>query len=157
MCMKMLVVEDNPNDAVLLRVALKRHSMKEPVAVVDGATAAMNYLLGRNGYGERKKFPLPELILLDWKLRGMEGWEFLEWLRAQSSYGSLPVTVLSGSEDASEIQKAYKYGANFWVGKPDSMKELVEVIRRIHKFWTNIASPSSRSAANPCLLEEMTW
>jgi CheY-like chemotaxis protein len=154
--MKMLVVEDNPHDAVLLRTALKRNCMKEPVAVVDGAPAAMNYLLGRNGYEERKKFPLPELILLDWKLRGMEGWEFLEWLRAQSNYGSLPVTVMSGSDDVSEMQKAYNYGANFWVGKPSTMKEFVNIIERIHNFWMNIENKSPDPALNPCLFEEIS-
>ncbi|EEF61604.1 response regulator [Pedosphaera parvula] len=138
--MKMLVVEDNSNDALLLRLALKRKTLGPPVAVVDGAAEAIDYLLGHNGYGERRRFPLPELILLDWKLPGMQGWEFLEWLRAQPRYRALPVTVMSGSEDAIEMQKAYEYGANFWVGKPQSMKELAAVVQKIHAFWADTTS-----------------
>lgn len=139
--MKILLVEDNADDALLLRLALRKKGLCQSVEIVDGAEAAMEFLLGKGVYRDRRKHPLPELILLDWRLPGMEGWEFLKWLRATEHFETLLVTVISGSQDLRDMQKAYRLGANFWVGKPQNMDELAEVVERIHDFWEQAASP----------------
>lgn len=139
--MRILLVEDNADDALLLRLALKKKGMCQSIGIVDGAEIAMDYLLGKGAYRDRRKHPLPELMLLDWRLPGMEGWEFLEWLRATDHFETLLVTVISGSQDLKDMQKAYRLGANFWVGKPQNMNELADVVRRIRDFWTQTATP----------------
>jgi CheY-like chemotaxis protein len=143
--MRLLVIEDNADDAMLLGVALRRKGLCQPVAVLGSAEIAMDYLLGHGRYADRKMFPLPELILLDWRLPRMEGGEFLSWLRNQPAFRLMPVTVMCGSNTNQEAEKAYQLGANSWFGKPHTIEELTEMVQVIYNFWQRCQMPRCES------------
>src|SRR5204863_385717 len=92
------------------------------VKYVKDGQEAIDYLEGREQYGDRKAFPLPHIILLDLKMPRISGFEFLLWRRDEASdeLSMIPVVILSGSDLEEDVKKAYVLGANRYLTKtPD--------------------------------------
>jgi CheY-like chemotaxis protein len=113
-----LVVEDDENDVELIRRTLSQSGIPNPRRFVNSGEQAISYLLGVEPYSDRKKHPLPGLVLLDLKLRVMDGFEVLEWIRHHRHFGDLRVVVLTSSKDIRDVKKAYRLGANSFLVKP---------------------------------------
>ncbi|MBE9104651.1 response regulator, partial [Nostoc cf. edaphicum LEGE 07299] len=94
-----LLVEDNHKDVLLLQRALRKANIVNPVQVVNDGDAAVLYLSGEEPYGDRTRYPLPVLILLDLKLPRRSGAEVLMWLRQQPELKRLPVVVFTSSRE----------------------------------------------------------
>src|ERR1044071_1339268 len=94
-----LIVEDRPEDAQLLEEMLRHLDVKNPVSVVSSATEAIAYLQGDYRYADRSRYPLPKILLLDLKMPGMDGFEFMDWLKAHGWSDDLQVIVVSGVDD----------------------------------------------------------
>src|SRR3954469_18637827 len=95
-----LLVEDNEDDVFALRRALKKAQIANPVQVAEDGQKAVDYLAGVGHYADREEYPIPRLVLLDLKLPYRNGMEVLAWIRQQRSLDSLPVVILSGSDEA---------------------------------------------------------
>src|SRR5215204_5355364 len=106
-----LYAEDDPNDVVLVQVAFQRRQDLDVHYVRDGVEA-IDYLAGREPFGNRRIYPLPELILLDIKMPRLSGFDVLAWLRKQPQLLTIPTVVVSSSEQQSDINKAYQLGVN---------------------------------------------
>src|SRR5579859_3147829 len=113
-----LVVEDVENDIVLVRRTLAKAGLPNPRYFVKSGEQAISYLVGTGPYSDRKKHPLPELVLLDLKLPGMDGFEVLRWIRAHPDFGDLRVVVLTTSQRMRDVSRAYQLGANSFLVKP---------------------------------------
>jgi len=113
-----LMVEDDTNDALLVLQTLKQASVAHQVQVVPDGQTALAYLSGLGIYGDREKFPLPALVLLDLKMPGIDGFEVLAWVRQQPQFKDLRVVVLTSSTDGQDLNKAYRLGANSFLLKP---------------------------------------
>src|SRR5437868_2030655 len=90
-----LLVEDKEDDIVLIRRALAKAGVVNPLQVVRDGDEAIEYLAGERKYRNREEYPLPQLVLLDLKLPGMDGFEVLRWIRGQPGLSSLRVVVLT--------------------------------------------------------------
>jgi CheY-like chemotaxis protein len=130
-----LLIEDDPNDQVLIRRAFTKAKLMNPLHMVDDGDAAVDYLAGDGQYADRQLHPLPTLILLDLKLPRRSGLEVLEWLRAQPSCRRTPVVVLTSSEDSADIARAYDLGANSYLVKPVDFDGLLELLRTVGLYW----------------------
>lgn len=130
-----LIVEDNPDDATLLRRAFVKSKILNPVHVVSTADEAVAYLTGTGKYQNRAEYPLPSLVLLDLKLPGMSGHEFLAWLRKQDGLRGLRVVVLSSSDDMRDVNQAYQLGANSFLIKPADFERFVEISVALGGYW----------------------
>src|SRR5262249_7523580 len=86
-------------------------------------------------YADRKCFPLPSLVLLDLKMPRMHGFEVLTWIRKHPLLKGMVVIVLTASNQASEINRAYELGANSYLVKPVELSSLVEMVRGIGHYW----------------------
>jgi DNA-binding NarL/FixJ family response regulator len=86
-------------------------------------------------YSNRAKYPLPALILLDLKMPGMSGHEFLGWLRGREEFRSLRVVVLSSSDETRDVKLAYKLGANSFLIKPADFDRFVEISQALSGYW----------------------
>jgi len=88
-----LYVEDNADDVLLLRHAFKRADILDPVQFAQDGQEAIDYLAGAGKFSDRKKYPMPRLVLLDLKLPKKTGIEVLQWIREQPALRKLPVTL----------------------------------------------------------------
>ena len=112
---EVLLVEDNPHDAQLFLLALKKKSLDSKVFVVKDGAEAIEFIFNRGKYGHREGIGTLRLIFLDLKLPKLNGFEVLERIRADRSLSGLPVVVHSSSAVESDISKAYDLGANSYV------------------------------------------
>src|SRR6185436_8265559 len=98
------------------------------VSHVSDGREAIRYLKGEGKCVDREKYPLPNVILLDLKMPGMNGFEFLKWLRTESPdhHRLLPVIVMSSSALAQDVERAYTLGISAYMTKPVNFKEFRE-------------------------------
>jgi CheY-like chemotaxis protein len=143
-----LLVEDEPTDAVLIQRAFQKVGVQNPIAHLTNGDEALAYLEGINQYSDRLKFPLPILIILDLKLPGMNGLQILKWIRTKRDLRLIPVVVLTGSADTTNVQSAYEAGANSYLLKPADRNEIIRVIQMIEQYWmqNNVSPPLVRRA-----------
>lgn len=116
-----LLVEDSEDDAFFFRWTVDKCGFPcEIVHAVDGAAAIQQLEAARPGSGGR----VPDLIFLDLKIPSFNGFEVLAWIREQHFAPLLNVAVLSGSEHASDVQRAHQLGATGYYVKPLSIEQL---------------------------------
>jgi len=130
-----LLVEDNPEDVLLLREAFRRNGFQFPLLVVSNGEQAVSYLKGEGDYSDRTQFPVPSLILLDLKMPGMDGFQVLQWIRSHPEWRCLPVIVLTTSFYGPDVERAYELGANSFLTKPVEFDQYVASVRNIGEFW----------------------
>ena len=129
------MIEDDPNDVLLIRRALIKCEIRHPVHVVENGEKAMAYLTGAGGYSDRASFPLPGLILTDLKMPRMNGIELLRWLKGHADYKVIPTIVLTSSMESSDIRQAYLLGANSYLVKPANFEDLRILVRTVFDYW----------------------
>jgi CheY-like chemotaxis protein len=130
-----LLVEDDPNDVLLMRRACAKSNLTNPLQVVNDGDAAVAYLSGQPPYADRQQFPLPLLILLDLKLPRRSGLEVLAWVRQQPNLRRLPVVVLTSSREKTDVNRAYDLGANSYLVKPVTFTSLMDIVQTLNMFW----------------------
>ena len=130
-----LLVEDNPNDVLLIRRAFSKVNISNPLNVVGDGEKAIDYLSGSNEYADRAKFPLPLVILLDLKLPRKSGHEVLDWLRAQPVLKRIPVVVLTSSSMKSDVERCYDTGVNSYLVKPVNFDDLRDLMELVRQYW----------------------
>lgn len=146
-----LLVEDSEDDVILIRRAFLKANIYNPIQVVNNAQDAIAYLKGEGLFSNRTEFPLPDLVLLDLKMPGTDGFEVLTWIRLQPGLTRLRVVVLTSCAEASEVSRAYALGANSLLLKPLDFSELVGIALALQEYWfeacsaPEVSHPSSES------------
>ena len=130
-----LLVEDDPNDVILIKRAFYKANIVNPIRVVENGEEAIVYLTGDGKYITRDQYPLPMLMLLDLRLPRKSGFEVLAWVRQQPGLKRLPIVVLTSLQRTEDINRAYDLGANSYLIKPTSFKKLLSVIKNINTYW----------------------
>lgn len=140
---QLLVVEDDENDVFFLRRALQSTGAEIDLHVAADGRQALDYLLGRAGYADRAKHPLPNLVLLDLKVPYISGLDVLRQIRATPELRKLIVIVLTSSALDSDVVQAYEIGANSFLVKPSRLDEQKRLAQRIADYWfgVNLAPP----------------
>jgi CheY-like chemotaxis protein len=136
-----LIIEDDPNDVLLLRKALKRAGIENPIQVVNDGAEAIKYLQGEGRYCDRSHFPFPSVIFTDLKMPRMSGFDVLEWLRSHSHCSVIPIMILSASKEEKDVKRAYQMGANAYLVKPATLNELQEMVKTAYDFWAHCETP----------------
>jgi CheY-like chemotaxis protein len=131
-----LLVEDNSFDVQLIKAALVRTPGEINLVRVDDGDKAVDYLAGTAPFDDRQKYPVPVTMLLDIKLPKRSGFEVLEWLRSQKGpVKRLPALMLTSSKHQVDVNRAFEQGANAYLTKPDSIKELTALLGELKSFW----------------------
>jgi CheY-like chemotaxis protein len=136
-----LLVEDEPNDVFFMERAFEQARLLNPLKIVHDGEQAIAYLKGEGHYADRTKFPFPFLMLLDLRMPRRNGFEVLEWLRAQPGIRRLLTVVLTSSKDAPDINQAYDLGANSYLVKPPKAEALKEMFQRLDSYWVAMNQP----------------
>jgi CheY-like chemotaxis protein len=126
-----LLVEDNPAHASLIRTHLEDF-IGLTIDWVQRGEEAIDYLSSRDG---RPGQPLPDLILLDFKLPGMHGPEVLQRLRGEERLRRIPVVVLTTSRESADMDLAYASGANSYLVKSSDFAGMQEMLHHAVAFW----------------------
>ena len=133
-----LVVEDNPTDVLLIRRALTKANIDNPLQFVKDGDEAVQYLAGEGAFTDRAQYPLPAVMLLDLKLPRRSGLEVLQWVRAHSSLRRLPIVVLTSSNQSRDVNQAYDLGANSYLVKPVEFDDLQDMLGKIDGYWVGL-------------------
>lgn len=130
-----LYVEDEETDVVLLQHVLGKAAITNPLQTVKDGKLARDYLAGNVPFDDRRRHPLPGLVLLDLNLPYWSGFEVLGWLRQQPQLRRLPVVVFTSSSRPDDVAQAYDAGANGYLVKPNSLADLTSLVLALRDFW----------------------
>jgi CheY-like chemotaxis protein len=140
-----LLVEDNRMDVELTLDAFREAKLLNTVHVASSGQEALDYVFGRGQYADRNAFPMPNLILLDLKLPGIDGFEVLRQVKSTPILKRLPVVILTSSTEEGDRALSYDHGANSYLVKPVSFDGFLGVVRQIEGYWLslNVAPPEN--------------
>jgi len=130
-----LLVEDSPDDAFMVKRALRQAGVSQPLIHLRDGEEAVEYLSGKPPYEDRNKFPIPALVLLDLKMPRLTGLDVLSWLQTRLELAHIPVVVLTGSVRTEDRQEAEKRGAVGYQVKPVAFEDLVVIVRQVDARW----------------------
>src|SRR6267142_899156 len=130
-----LLAEDREDDVIIIRKAFAKSNFPCLLNVVRDGEQVIAYLKGETPFADRDQHPLPSLLLLDLKMPRKDGFEVLQWIRAQPAFFALRVVVLTSSRLTSDINLAYERGANSFLVKPADFENYVELSEFINGFW----------------------
>jgi two-component system, response regulator len=133
---EILLVEDNPRDAEYTVQALRRARLENVIHVARDGEAALNHLFGSTERGERIVRRTPHLIILDLQLPGMNGLEVLQQVKTDSTARSIPVIILTGSEDSENVSEALRLGAQSYLVKPVDFHRLSRLTPDLNLTWS---------------------
>jgi CheY-like chemotaxis protein len=133
-----LLIEDESADAALMLRGFEKARVMNPLVHLTNGDEALAYLAGVREYADRRKHPLPALILLDLKLPGMTGIQLLQWMRVQGEIRRIPVVVLTSDDNPDTIDAAYDLGANSYLVKPGNSAEIVRMVEAIQRYWVKL-------------------
>ena len=133
-----LLVEDDQHDVIFMREASKAAEIPHSLTIVNDGQTAVDYLAGVNGYHDRERHPLPDLIVLDLNLPRRTGFEVLEWLRVQPTLRTVPVVMLTTSTHQADIERAYQLGVSSYLVKNFSYAQFREAVRIIFTYWLHL-------------------
>ena len=131
----LLLVEDNEDDAFLMKRSLKAAGIPQAIHVAADGQQAIDYLAGQGQYADREAYPLPSVVFLDLKLPFKSGHEVLAWVRSQRALAEIIVIVVTSSNQPSDLEEAYRLGANSYVVKPPAAQQLVEFLTAFKRYW----------------------
>jgi len=134
---EILLVEDNPADALVLEAYFGKFSDKYALHCVRSGEAALSFLFHGVEYSDA---PRPDLVLLDLHLPEMTGFEVLAAIKQHEHLKDIPVIVLTGSSAEDDVKQAYALQANCYLTKPDGTAGFDELINAIEDFWLRRAT-----------------
>jgi CheY-like chemotaxis protein len=132
-----LSVDDNEDDQFLLQMAWEKGAVPLHLQMVCDGEKAIEYLGGLENYGDRERFPMPDIILLDLKMPRKNGFEVLDWMNRELPAERPPVAVFTSSQDTSDIRRAYELGAKWFLAKPVDYTDLTQWVQLIGRWFQN--------------------
>jgi two-component system response regulator len=141
-----LIAEDLPEDALLIRRAFREALVPNPLHFVADGEETIAYLAGEGKYSSRDEFPLPGLLLLDLNMPKIDGFEVLRWIQRQPGLRSLRIVVLTSATESGQPELAYQLGAAAILVKHREFSDIAVFARSLSTFWlrTNERAESIR-------------
>ena len=138
-----LLVENNPDDRELMRLAFSRVEILHNLIVVSSGAEALSYLEQETDdeellTGDLLDPSLPALVILDLNLPKINGIEILRRIRASPKTRILPVIILSSSDEPRDLIDSYINGCNSYIRKPIHFTQLQAFVREISTYWLTI-------------------
>jgi two-component system, response regulator len=135
MDVEILLIEDNMDDANLAIRALQKKNLANHILHLKDGAEAVQYLFGTGAYAERDLDDKPKLILLDLNLPKISGIEVLQRLKSDDRTKTIPVVVLTSSQEDPDIQQCYALGVNSYIVKPVVFENLVATVVKLGMYW----------------------
>ena len=132
---EILLVEDNASDAEMTINALKKSGLANKLLHVKDGAAALDFIFAEGEYTGRGMENKPKVIMLDLKMPKVDGIEVLQRLRADERTKSIPVVMLTSSQEDPDIKKSYDLGVNSYVVKPVEFDEFQRAVSGLGLYW----------------------
>lgn len=136
-----LLVEDNPDDVELTKLAFEKNNIANTVIVAKDGVEALDYMFGTGMYAGRNVKDLPAVVLLDLKLPKIDGLEVLKKIRQNALTHLLPVVILTSSSEEKDMINGYSLGANSYIRKPVEFNQFVESMKYLGLYWLVLNEP----------------
>lgn len=138
---EILLVEDNPDDVELTRLAFDEAKVANTLVVVGDGAEALDYLFARGAYVHRDASALPSIVLLDLNLPKIDGREVLQAIRSNELTRTLPVVVLTTSTEPFDVEASYALGVNSYIQKPVDFEQFVWAVKQVGLYWLVLNHP----------------
>ena len=132
---EILLVEDTDSDARRTMDALRDGRVRNRVVWVQDGEQALDMLHQSGTFAKARR---PDLILLDWYLPKINGWDVLAHIKEDPELRRIPVVIMTTSDQERDVMKAYNLHANCFVNKPVDVREFITVVRSIEDFWLTV-------------------
>jgi len=136
-----LLVEDNPQDEILILRSLRKVNLANSVDVVRDGQQALDYLFREGEFAGREDQGMPTVVLLDINLPRINGLEVLERLRADERTCLVPIVILTSSDEERDRLRSYEQGANSFVRKPLDFAEFAQAVAQLGVYWLAVNIP----------------
>ena len=132
-----IMADDDVDDCLLIDLAFGMCHPDSDLRYVNNGEELMEWLRGQDDFADRERTPKPSLILLDLNMPKKDGFDALKEIKADPHLQAIPVIVFSTSEREQDILRSYRYGASWFVTKPESFDDLIEVVRSFSRYWAS--------------------
>ncbi|MCK9419030.1 MAG: response regulator [Nitrospirae bacterium] len=136
-----LLVEDDPGHALLIKKNLQRGGVTHEIVVLDDGRKAVNYLFKQGEYATDER-PAPDLILLDLNLPILSGYQVLKIIKNDERTKKVPVVVLTTTDNPQEVERCYDLGCNMYITKPVEYDKFSDTIQKLSRFISIVKTPN---------------
>lgn len=133
--MEILLVEDNPTDAEMTLRALRRNNLANKVHWVKDGEQALEFMFRTGAYADRDPAAVPKLVMLDIKMPKVDGIEVLRRIKANEETRTVPVVVMTSSNEERDVVESYRLGVNSYIVKPVQFESFLETVAEIGLYW----------------------
>ena len=134
-----LLIEDNEDDYEAVKRSLKQNEFLGSVIWCRNGQEALDYLYQQGAFEHECSVEVPDLILLDLNMPGIDGRAVLRRLKEDPDKRTIPVVVLTTSKDSKDIARCYEIGASTYIQKPVDFNGLTNAIRTMKDYWFGVA------------------
>jgi CheY-like chemotaxis protein len=138
---EILIIEDNDSDLELTLRALRKANLTNKVLALRDGTQALDYLFGEGEYAGRDVNKHPRVVLLDLKLPKVDGTEVLRRIKGDPRTSTVPVVVLTSSNEERDRLASYQLGANSFIVKPVEFDSFSRAVTEIGMYWMLLNRP----------------
>lgn len=138
---EILLVEDNPDDAVLTIRALKKHNLANNLVHLSDGQEALDFIFGKDKFSEREIEDQPKIIMLDLKMPKIDGLQVLKAIREDERTKSIPVVIMTSSKEDKDIEECYKLGVNSYLVKPVAFDDFSKAVVELGFYWLLLNQP----------------
>jgi CheY-like chemotaxis protein len=143
---KILLVEDNPDNVELTLHALHQERLANHIEVARDGEEALDFLFCRGPYAQRSFEQAPRVVLLDLKLPKVDGMEVLRGVKKDPRTKAVPVVILTASGEESDMVNGYHLGANGYIRKPVDFDNFRNVVKQLGLYWLVVNAPPPPAA-----------
>ena len=146
----LLIADHHSDDIRKLQQALSQNRITNPTHFVADGAQLLEYLEGHDGYADRVRFPLPQVVLMEWDLPRKSALDILRWTRDHPHYSMLPIMIWArASVSEAELKEAYQMGLNGFFEKPKTTEELNSLTLLVFEYWKLAEKPLMRQRSQP--------
>jgi CheY-like chemotaxis protein len=144
---EILLVEDNPTDLELALRVFKKHRIANRIEVARDGVEALDFLFGEGAHAGRGSIQTPKVILLDLKLPKVGGLDVLRRIKSDPRTRTIPIVVLTSSQEEKDLVESYQLGVNSYIVKPVDFEQFSECLRQIGIYWLLSNAPPKINVA----------
>lgn len=138
---EILLIEDNPNDVEMTLRALKNNNITNNIFHLKDGAEALEYFFGTGQFQGRNVHQRPKLVLLDLKMPKVDGLEVLERIKSTELTKTIPVVVLTSSNEDPDIERCYALGVNSYIVKPVDFDGFHKAVAELGFYWILLNQP----------------